>query len=266
MTFHDDDEDLDLVLGQAHELLGDADDLFAQRLVQASRLHLRRDGGFFHPIPGDNWRSDTYEAVLEVPQALVPEFTSEVTDRIWTKLQAVLHRHNREDVFGVVEPALPPLPEVAPDWRERAAFQAPAERPTNQARRERAAGGYPTRDGMTFTSVEEIAVYDLLVELQKESSRHRTFSVMPLPGVKLRDAGVRTPDLVVLGNGRALVIEVDGPHHYGLTRKADDADRDRHWDRCGVHTVRIGAHHTADPASLKDLLKEELGRRLFQVS
>jgi hypothetical protein len=29
-----------------------------------------------------------------------------------------------------------------------------------------------------------------------------------------------------------VVIEVDGSHHYGRTRKADDEDRDRHWIRC----------------------------------
>jgi hypothetical protein len=73
---------------------------------------------------------------------------------------------------------------------------------------------------------------------------------------------VRTPDFPVLGNGRAIVIEVeieveaeaeaevDGVHHYGTTRKADDADRDRQWSRCGVHTLRIGAHHTDDPRGL----------------
>jgi hypothetical protein len=136
--------------------------------------------------------------------------------------------------------------------------------PSNQARRERADGGYPVSDGLTFGSRAEIVVYELLVELQRACSRHRAIAVMPLPAAKLRDAGVRTPDFVVLGNGRAVVVEVDGPHHYGSTRKADDADRDRHWDRCGVHTVRIGTHHADEPAALKELLREELERWLFQ--
>ena len=87
--------------------------------------------------------------------------------------------------------------------------------------------------------------------------------MLPLPGAKLRDAGVRTPDFVVIGNGRAAIIEVDGPHHYGRTRKADDHDRDRHWDRCGVHTIRIASEHASDPTSLKDLLREDLKRRLW---
>jgi hypothetical protein len=52
-------------------------------------------------------------------------------------------------------------------------------------------------------------VYDTLVALQRARPRHQTFAVAPLPGVRLRDAGVRIPDLMVLGNGRAVVIEVD---------------------------------------------------------
>ena len=48
-------------------------------------------------------------------------------------------------------------------------------------------------------------------------------------GARLRDAGVRSPDFVVIGNGRVVVVEVDGPHHFGATRKADDHTRDRHW-------------------------------------
>jgi hypothetical protein len=38
---------------------------------------------------------------------------------------------------------------------------------------------------------------------------------------------------------RAMVVEVDGPHRYGRPRKADDADRDRHGDRCGVQTSQV---------------------------
>jgi hypothetical protein len=119
----DDDaiDELDLMLGQTHHLLGETGDELAQRLVQAAKLTLRRDGGYFHPIPGDNWRADTYEAVFEVAPSLVPEFTSEITDRIWNELEPVLRQHDRQDVFGiVVEPTVSPLPDVAADWRARA--------------------------------------------------------------------------------------------------------------------------------------------------
>ena len=35
--------------------------------------------------------------------------------------------------------------------------------------------------------------------------------------------------------------------HYAKTRKADDQDRDRHWYKCGVHTIRIPASTPATP-------------------
>lgn len=71
------------------------------------------------------------------------------------------------------------------------------------------------------------------------------------------------PNFVVLGNGRA-IIEVDGPHHYGRTRQADDAARDRHWARCGVPAIRITSEHADDPGSLKALFQEDLRRQLWR--
>jgi hypothetical protein len=126
--------------------------------------------------------------------------------RFMDKLETVLRQHGRQDVFGVVaEPTIPPLPDVAADWRAQAEQQAAVGLPINQARRERADGGYPVANGLTFGSQAEVVVYELLVELQRACSRHRAIAVMPLPAAKLRDAGVRTPDFVVLGNGRAVV-------------------------------------------------------------
>lgn len=265
MSFRDDDHaTLDLVLGQTHHLLGEDGDLHAQRLVQAAALHVQRDGGIYYPMPNDNWDEPSYEAVLCVDPNLAPEFTAEVTGRIWAKLEPVLRGRNRTDVFSlVVEENVPPLPQVGEDWRARAMQAAAVTPPTNQARRERVDGGHPERDGLVFASRAEAIVYDTLVELQRARPQHQTFAVAPLAGVKLRDAGVRTPDFLVLGNGRAVVIEVDGVHHYGVTRRADDADRDRQWSRCGMSTVRIGAHHTDEPVALRELLVEELRRLLL---
>jgi hypothetical protein len=259
----DDVGKLDIVLGQAHHLLGENGDALSQGLILGAMLTLRRDGGYFHPIPGDNWTDVTYEATLTVDPRLAPEFTTEVTGSIWKALGAVLTHHGRQDVQSLaIEQATPLLPAIAADWRDQAA-QAPRQAPGNQARRERAEEGYPGQDGLVFGSRAELAVYQVLVDLQRESPHQNTFAVLPLPGAKLRDAGVRTPDFAVVGNGRATIIEVDGPHHYGRTRKADDHDRDRHWDRCGVHTIRIASEHTSDPASLKALLREDLKRRLW---
>jgi hypothetical protein len=261
----DDAGKLDLVLGQAHCLLGENGDALAQSLILGAALGVRRDGGIYYPIPGDNWNSYTYEAVLTVDPALAQEFTTEVIDRIWAALGTVFSHHGREDVQSlVIEQPVLPLPAISADWRDQAT-QPDRQRPSNQARRERAEGGYPSQDDLVFGSRAELAVYNVLAEIQRECSVQKAIAVLPLPGAKLRDSGVRAPDFVVIGNGRAVVIEVDGPHHYGRTRKADDATRDRHWRRCGVSTIRITSEHTNDPGSLKALLEEEFRRELWRM-
>src|SRR5215472_180977 len=254
----DDVGKLDLVLGQAHCLLGESGDVLAQSLILGAALGVPRDGGIYYPIPGDNWNSDTYEAILTVDPALAQEFTTEVTDRIWAALGTVFNHHGRENVQSlVIEQTAFPLPAISADWRDQAT-QPSRQPPSNQARRERAEGGYPSQDDLVFGSRAEFAVYHVLAEIQQECSVQKAIAVLPLPGAKLRDSGVRAPDFVVIGNGRAVVIEVDGPHHYGRTRKADDAARDRHWGRCGVPSIRITSEHADDPGSLKALLQEDL--------
>lgn len=255
----DDASKLDLVLGQTFHLLDDDGEGLACDLVRSAKLTLRRDGGYFHPMPNDNWTADTYEAVITVDRALVSEFTTAVIDLIWQRLQVVLKRLDRDDVQSlVVEAALRPFPEIKQDWRHQAS------RPTNQARRERRSDEkYPSADDLVFGSRAELAVYQVLQELQRALPPQNGIAILPLASAKLRDAGVRSPDFTVLGNGRAVIIEVDGPHHYGRTRKADDEDRDRHWMRCGIHTIRIAHEHTSRPAELKERLREDLGRLLF---
>ena len=116
----DDAGKLDIVLGQAHHLLGENGDAMAQGLIAGATLTLRRDGGYFHPVPGDNWTSATYEAVLTVAPEAAPEFTPDVESRVWSALSAVLAHHGRDDVLTlVIARAIAPLPAVSADWRLR---------------------------------------------------------------------------------------------------------------------------------------------------
>lgn len=258
----DDASKLDLVLGQTHHLLDADGQGQARDLLTHATLRLRQDGGYYHPTPGDNWTESSSEAVLLVETALVPEFTAELRKVIWGRLGMVLARFERGDVQSmVVEAALPTLPQVAEDWRQ------PSPAVTNQARRERQLGeGYPTQDDMVFASRAEVVVYEVLAELQRDHPPQDAFAILPSPSAKMRDARVRTPDFVVLGKGRAVIIEVDGPHHYGRTRKADDEDRDRHWSRCGVPTIRIAHQYTEDRTALKARLREDLNRHIAGAS
>ncbi|MBZ9642924.1 DUF4263 domain-containing protein, partial [Streptomyces sp. PSKA30] len=72
----DDTGKLDLVLGQTYNLLDRDGEEVARDLLRPAVLTLRRDGGFYHPIPGDGWTDATYEAVLTVPFVLLPAFTA----------------------------------------------------------------------------------------------------------------------------------------------------------------------------------------------
>ncbi|MEV6105848.1 Shedu anti-phage system protein SduA domain-containing protein [Streptomyces sp. NPDC051940] len=123
----DDTGKLDLVLGQIHSLLDRDGEEAARDLLRPSTLTLRRDGGFFHPMPGDGWTADTYEAVLTVDRALLPAFTKAITDAIWQRMEPVLTRLQREDVQSlVVEGDIKPVPAVAADWRNQAAELDPS--------------------------------------------------------------------------------------------------------------------------------------------
>jgi hypothetical protein len=197
--------------------------------------------------------------VARVDAALTDEFTPEAVALVWEQLRLVLGRAERGDVRALVIEAAPTaLPAVAADRRQ--SVQAP----TNQGRRERAAGneGYPTQDELVFASESELTVYQVLKDLQRE--RPAQHAIAPLPGVRLRDNGVRSPDFLVIGSGRAVVLEVDGPHHSARSRKADDSNRDRHWSRCGLHTIRIPAEYAQNRDELKALLREEFTRHLLQ--
>ncbi|MER5381782.1 hypothetical protein ABT040_16085 [Streptomyces sp. NPDC002688] len=71
----DDTGKLDLILGQTYSLLDCAGEETARDLLRTAVLTLRRDGGFFHPTPGDRWTEATYEAVLTVERELLPTCT-----------------------------------------------------------------------------------------------------------------------------------------------------------------------------------------------
>lgn len=86
---------LDLVLGQACQLIGDDGHPLAQHLVTAATLTLRPDGGFYHPTPGDNWTEANSEAVLTDDSRITAEFTDEVRNRICRRCGRCLPNSSR---------------------------------------------------------------------------------------------------------------------------------------------------------------------------
>ncbi|MFJ8495027.1 DUF4263 domain-containing protein [Streptomyces sp. NPDC094038] len=122
------DEDtgkLDLVLGQVFSLLDYAGEETPRDLLRTAVLTLRRDGGIYHPNPGDGWTADTYDAVLTVERDLLPTCTPEVKEVVWQTLQRVLVQLGRIDVQDlVIVGDSRPLPNIPPDWRTQAAAPA----------------------------------------------------------------------------------------------------------------------------------------------
>jgi len=199
-------------------------------------------------------------AVLEVDDHLMPRFTPEVRARIAETLAYVAERNDVLNVKYVEVRSA--LPEVDGNWRETYAARLSAERPTNQARRERGIATYPTADGLTFGSDDELRVYWSLRRLQDRAAQEDTIAIIPLPGARLRPNHTWSPDFLVAGRGRALVIEVDGPHHRTVLRRADDGNRDLQWRRCGIPVVRLPVEDLKDDSALDARVVEELRRHM----
>jgi hypothetical protein len=252
---------------QAVALLVDARLLATAATDDVLRVEKTPVGGFGTPTTHTRHNVYARVALLDVEEHLVPRFTAEVLDRIAEVMVYVMRRLGGDDPWSYFADvrsvaARPALPEADPEWRTTQAARL-GQRPSNQGRKERNLLNLPVQDGFTFASREELTVYQALIRLQQASSEDRTIAVLPLPGARLRTLNTRTPDLVVVGNGRAVVFEVDGPHHRAGHRLADDRNLDLQWERCGVGVVRLPVEDLADLAQLEARLREELNRRLY---
>lgn len=200
-------------------------------------------------------------ALFDVDDHLVSRFTENVCLRVARVFSYVAERQGESQVTEVV--ARSALPEVDANWRETFAGRLDTEWVSNQARRERGISTYPVTDDLTFGSKTELLLYKVLKELQTRAAEDRTIAIAPSAGVRLRAGHTWTPDFIVIGNGRAAIFEVDGPHHRAARRFADDRNRDLQWQRCGVPTVRLPVEDFDDVNALTSRVAEELRRHLF---
>jgi hypothetical protein len=265
----------DRILGQTTGLLAERGDEQAVALIvdvrsmalvntdEVARTEQFRDiSGLLTGDPGALVTETIYRraAVLDVEDHLVSRFTDEVCQRIAATLSYVAERNGEENV-AYVRPR-PALPDADGDWRAAYAARLATERPSNQARRERTQAGKPLEDGLTFGSAEELRVYRALKRLQARFPEQETIAIAPLPGVYLRSGHTWSPDVLVTGRGRALIVETDGPHHRRPGRYADDKNRDLQWQRCGVPVVRLPVEDLDDDDALDSRLLEEIRRHL----
>ncbi|MFI9588291.1 hypothetical protein ACIHCQ_42405 [Streptomyces sp. NPDC052236] len=253
------DEEADLVLGQTTSMLDRRGDREAvQLLVDVARLDFESTDDSF--VTNTGWSDHLWAAVLYVEEHILPSFTDDIRGRIAETLIDVAVRNGHSSVDRMLVKAV--LPDIGKDWRETLRQQV-LERPTNQGRRERAVGNTLMEDGLALGSRQELQVYRALKSIQAAVPPDRTIAIAPLAGVRLQAGHTWTPDLMVLGNGRAVIFEVDGPHHRDKRRYADDRNRDLQWQRCGVQVVRLPVEDLAETDHLVSRLKEELGRHLW---
>lgn len=221
----------------------------------------------YHDVWADGWITKTIYrrvALLDVDEHLVDRFSGEVIERITSTLVYVADRNGEENVTYVRARAA--LPESDGDWRETYAARLARGRPSNQARREAGLAEYPVEDLLTFGSADEQRVYRSLKRLQALFPEAETIAIAPLPGVRLRAGHTWSPDILVIGRGRTLIVETDGPHHRAQRRYVDDRNRDLQWQRCGVPVVRIAVEDLKDDAALDSRLREEIVRHLRRDS
>jgi hypothetical protein len=265
------DADYDQILGQTTGLLAQRGDEHAvallvdvQSMTMVDTDELIRTERYIEPWTEQPMSKSIYrrKALLDVEEHLVDRFTDEVCERISKTLSYVAERNGEENV-AYVQPR-PALPDVDGDWRATFAARLALDRPTNQARRETGHANHPVEDGLTFGSAEELRVYRALKRLQARFPEQDTIAIAPLPSFRLRTGNTWSPDVLVTGRGRSLVIETDGPHHRGTRRYVDDRNRDLQWQRCGVPVVRLAVEDLHDDAALDARLNEEILRHLAQ--
>jgi len=242
-------ESLEYILGATAHLLAQMGDQQASLLLEdVERLDIMDEHrGKMGPDPwimdGSIAPQNSTVYYLDVEPYLAPRFTQEVLERVLPVMKSLAQRvYLPVPEFVDTRHALPNIDTKT--WRETLRQQYGGEDVSNSARKERLDAQAPVIDGLTFTNAAEVAVYEALVRLQSSTSEDRTFAISPLPGTRIRAGNVWVPDFLLIGNGRAMLIEVDGPHHSKEHRRADDDMRDAQWRRCGVQVRRVPVEYT----------------------
>jgi hypothetical protein len=165
------------------------------------------------------------------------------------------------DVLNIADVSVRGEADSSTGWRDRA-FNQLAERPDNQAALAPLPSSYPSQDRIKFRSDAELRVYRALKRIQEKAAKASSgdsLTIIPLPACRVPGRSWE-PDFIVIFRGRALAIEVDGPHHAG--QRAKDIGRDNVLRGAGLGDVRrIDVRDTSDDAHLD----EELSVMLRQL-
>lgn len=184
----------------------------------------------------DNWDGGRtfYTLYLNLPLALytqIEQHTEELAKTIPERLQVLLKQHDDHHVVSV---DIGPAVVEDPQWREKAVAWLSGQNVSNQGRVRSSNVAPLTVDGLLFRSQPEINLYRALKSMG--------VSFAPLP-VFVRGGETYQrlePDFVVVRNGMAVVIEVDGDTVHTET-PAEAHARTTMLLHEGVHIERVSA-------------------------
>lgn len=171
--------------------------------------------------------------VLEVEPYLIERFTEDRLREILECFREIFDG-NGDDLIESMR-VRPAKPTVGPDWRKDLSAAMTAD-VNNQARRSRLEPHPPHEDNLTFANEWEAGVYRVLKAKQAALPTNATIGIYPLPGGRLPGRTLE-PDFLITYKGRAGIIEVDGPHHTGPTKRSSDTSRDARFRAAGVAFV-----------------------------
>lgn len=214
----------DYVLGQVAVLLQQ------KGLTQAAALMLDVQG--FEREWVNSWEYAEQTGiwlVMEADANLIDMFTEERMSEILEGFREIA-----DGGMGWIERLRirPSKPQVGQDWRKQLSSTLTSD-VTNQARRTRLQPEAPREDGLSFSNKWELGVYRVLKKKQASLPPNATIGIVPLAGARLPERTLE-PDFLITYKGRAGILEVDGPHHAGSKKRANDLSRDGQFRAAGV--------------------------------
>ncbi|WP_143737852.1 hypothetical protein [Microbispora sp. GKU 823] len=241
----------ELILAQTAFYLEEKGDIEAATLLlDAESIHFSEND--------DSWGGKYHWAYLNVPGWTAVRFDDALLERIQEALKQIGKRYGLSVTNLELGAA---LPSVDQEWRRTLYTRLSGDSVTNHAKRVKPDPRL-SRDGFYFMSLEEIRVYDALKRAQAAlyaSNPANTISIFPLPLGRVGTGNVWTPDFLVVREGRAVLIEVDGPQH--RARVAADRTRDRQWENSGfVKVERIPVEETSRDEELDHIVRTYLER------
>ncbi|GIF04683.1 DUF559 domain-containing protein [Actinoplanes siamensis] len=178
------------------------------------------------------WDDRDAIAIIEVETENITRFTDQLLTDILETLKSVDQNDDRDLTQIVLKERVPPVPL---NWRELVQ-QAISEPPkaNNQGRSVRHNVKRFEEDGLQFSNALEVRFYGLLKEKQESLPETESLSIFPLPAQRIVGRNFE-PDFLVVYEGRAAIIELDGGNH--SRRVAADQSRDRLMKNAGFRLI-----------------------------